>query len=504
MNLRGYHEATKHSIESVTRGPRFLDFANQPVPFRRYVGIDPAPLPRRFDAGATSIEAAVLGDPPEVRGRDLPDRTALARLLHFSMGIVRSRRLPDGRRIDFRAAPCTGALYHIDAWLVAGDLADLTAGVYHFAPDDFGLRRLRAGDLRGVLVEASGDAPGVGEAPAILVLASTWWRNSWKYRDRAYRHVFWDSGAILAALLAIARADGWPVRMATGFADEEVSRLLGLDSAREGPVALVAIGEGRPAPLVESPAPIDAPIEPHSPAEEHRPMIREAHRASSLSSGEEARAWRGRELPSAPPPGRSDASAIPLPDVPADGGDPVERVILRRGSARAFEPRAISRRELATLLAFASAPVPADVTLSGDPASLATYLVVNAVEDVPPGAYRWDRATWSLEPIAEGDFREVAGALALGQALAANAAVDLYAIADLDRVFEALGDRGYRAVSLDAAIAGGRVYLAAYGRGLGATGLTFFDDDVCGFFGLDPRRHGVLFLTAAGRLPGPR
>ena len=36
---RQYHEATKHSVESLTRLRRVLDWANMPDPFRHYEGV---------------------------------------------------------------------------------------------------------------------------------------------------------------------------------------------------------------------------------------------------------------------------------------------------------------------------------------------------------------------------------------------------------------------------------------------------------------------------------
>ena len=71
---------------------------------------------------------------------------------------------------------------------------------------------------------------------------------------------------------------------------------------------------------------------------------------------------------------------------------------------------------------------------------------------------------------------------------------------------EALGGRGYRAAALEAGIEGGKTYLAAYAIGLGATGLTFFDDDVTRFFSPPAARQGVMFLVACGRRrpPGAR
>ncbi|HEY1291898.1 MAG TPA: nitroreductase family protein, partial [Chloroflexota bacterium] len=63
---------------------------------------------------------------------------------------------------------------------------------------------------------------------------------------------------------------------------------------------------------------------------------------------------------------------------------------------------------------------------------------------------------------------------------------------------EPLDDRAYRAAQLSAAIEAGKLYLAAYALGLGATGLTFFDDDVTHFFEPHAHRKSVMFLMAVG------
>src|SRR5205814_1792831 len=84
--------------------------------------------------------------------------------------------------------------------------------VYHYGAHDDGLRRLRAGDFRRVLVEATGGEPAVAAAPVVAVCTSTFWRNAWKYRARAYRHSYWDSGTILANTLAPPAAGGPPAR----------------------------------------------------------------------------------------------------------------------------------------------------------------------------------------------------------------------------------------------------------------------------------------------------
>jgi nitroreductase len=77
--------------------------------------------------------------------------------------------------------------------------------------------------------------------------------------------------------------------------------------------------------------------------------------------------------------------------------------------------------------------------------------------------------------------------------------VNVYVLADLDRVGRRYGNRGYRVAQLEAAIMGGRLYLAAYALGLAASGLTFFDDEVTAFFAPHARGKSVMFLVAIGQ-----
>jgi SagB-type dehydrogenase family enzyme len=496
---RRFHQATKHSLESLEREPHVLDWENLPLPFKVYRGLSALELPLSRAPSGVSAIAAVTGRAEPVRVGERPGRGALARLLHFSLGILRRRQLGDGRWHDFRAAPCTGALYHVDAYLVTADLPDLGAGVYHFSPHDASLRRLREGDWRAVVTAATGDRAEVAAAPVAIVLASTYWRNAWKYRRRAYRHVFWDGGTVVAQLLAQAAADGWPAEVVLGFTDGEIERLCSLDPQREGVVCLVTLGEceGEPPPA-SAPPPVRFETEPLSGREVDYPEIRDVHDRGALGTPGEVRRWR-----SAVPEARRATPIGPLVELPAPDprSDPLETVIARRGSTRRFRRAPISQAALASLLSCATAPLRADYRLEPNRSLVDLLLIVNAVEGLEAGTYRWHPQSSAVECIRRGERRREAGFLALGQQLGADAAVDIYAIADLDCVLAALGSRGYRAATLDGGIAGGRLYLAAYAQGLGATGLTFFDDDVARFFGLDADRFGVMFLTAAGIPP---
>src|SRR6266702_4536933 len=292
-----YHDGTKHSVESVYRSGHRLEWAIMPRPFKVYPDLEPIPLPRDFTS-STRPALAALADRGTASG-DGPHlgRASLARLLYFSAGVLR-RKTYTGGEIFFRAAACTGALYHIDLYLVCGPLPDLEAGVYHFGPHDFALRRLRAGDHRAAVVAATAGEPAMTAAPVIVACTSTYWRNAWKYQARTYRHCFWDAGTLLANLLAATTALEVPAQVVAGFVDSEVNRLLDLDTKREVALALVPLGsaaESAPGPLPPI-EPLNLQTAPLSKTEVDYPAIHAMHAASSLTEANEVSAWRGGTL----------------------------------------------------------------------------------------------------------------------------------------------------------------------------------------------------------------
>ena len=127
------------------------------------------------------------------------------------------------------------------------------------------------------------------------------------------------------------------------------------------------------------------------------------------------------------------------------------------------------------------------------------YLIVNAVDGLQAGTYVFHRELNTLELLRQGDFRPEAGQLALGQALAADASVNVFFLTNLGLIVDRLGNRGYRAAQLEASITAGRFYLGAYALRLGATGLTFYDDAVIEFFSPHAQAKSVMFLVALGK-----
>src|SRR5713101_740611 len=494
-----YHESTKHSYSSIRSSLHFLDWSNQPLPFKIYPTLEPMRLPGEVrQTGVSALSAIAESIPAQTTAA--PDLEAVAQLLYLSAGITRHRKYPGGE-IYFRAAACTGALYEVELYLVCADLPNLQAGVYHFAPAEFGLRKLRAGDYRRALVEATGGEPAISHAPLTIICTCTYWRNAWKYQARTYRHFGWDNGTLLANLLALATALGMPAKVVCGFVHADVNRLLAVDPEREVAFSLVALGHvaALARQLPSELAALHLESVPLSRNETVYSAMREIHAASSLRSTEDVETWRGNApLAKLPAPTGPTVPLHPYSDAEMPR-DPIEQVILRRGSARKFAQVPIALPQLSTMLDRATRGIPADFLDPQGTHLNEVYLIVNAVEGLDPGAYVFHRDRSVLECLKTGNFRAQAGHLGLDQHLPAEAAADIFFLADLEMILERFGNRGYRAVQLEAGILSGKLYLGAYAQHVSATGLTFYDDEVIRFF--SPHAHGksVTMLVAVGK-----
>ncbi len=480
---RLFHEVTKHSYTSVRTDGHVLDWDNRPFPFKIYPNAAALALPRELNLSPMPALDAISGR-AHIDPQTPLDLERLTRILFCAGGLTRKRRV-GMEDYHFRAAASAGALYPIEIYLASGpDTEGLESGLYHFSPADLKLRGLRRGDWRAVIARACAMRPQLADARAIVILSGIFWRSAWKYRARCYRYCFWDAGTMLANLLAAADAEGLRTEVIVNFADAEIERLIIVDGEREGPLCLVAIGRGTPSRDNQTVEPLELETVPFSMAEKSYPDLVRMHRASKLLDAGEVSSVAINE---AAPDGRESAAAAGLE------GLGLGETILRRGSTRKFDQEAISAEELAAILDNSSGHPRCDFAPLTD-----TYLIVNAVDGLAPGAYYYSRTRRALELLKAGDFRGNAGCLSLEQPLGADCSVLICYMADFNRLLGAMGNRGYRAAQLEAGLHGGRAYLAAYALSRGATGLTFYDDDTVEF--LSPHAAGKipLLMVALG------
>ncbi|PZF81245.1 SagB/ThcOx family dehydrogenase [Jiangella anatolica] len=468
------------------------DRSLEPYPFKVYETLAPIAIPREFPPSTVPALAAIAapgrweGVPSGVGDAAVPDLALLARIARLSNGLLDRTVTVRGTTITYRTAGGTGARYHLELYFACADLPDLPAGLYHYAAHDHSLRRVRSGDVRAAL--------GV-DAPVVMAVTSTFWRNAWRYKARAYRHAFWDAGTSLSQALAVAASAGIPAELLLGFADDEVNAVLGVDGVREAAAALCALGhDGRPAPDVTELAPVDLPVRPVSPREVEFPAIPAMHLASSLGTGADVAAWRSRAVDAERPEPAGPLTPLdPLPDgaLPAE---PVEDVILRRRSTRNYDLDAeLGFRDFSTLLDRSSRAYAADVRPPLD-----CYLIVNAVEGLTPGVYLHHPDRGAVELLRAGDFRADAARIAVDQQYCADAHVNAYWLADLGPLLATYGNRGYRAAQLTSALQAGKLHLGTHALGLGAVGSTSADEEVVEFFAPHAAGKSYLFVTVFG------
>ena len=480
-----HHNSTKHGTAPVQpdRLVRYqrLDPANAPDPFKRYRDLPISHLPRTLVVSDTPAVSVLSGDRGDAA---LFDSSLLGTLLFLTAGVTRTTAASGRKRRFFRAAMSAGNLHPIEVYIVAGGAIDgIAAGVHHFAPYEFGLTALRSGDFRPALSVT---------APVALVFTGLVWRTTWKYGERGWRHLYWDAGTMLANLLAAAHAHGLDARVSVGFDDVAVSRLIGVDGVDEVPVAVVALGlqsDAGKTPIVHLEQ-LSPYVEPVSPRPVRLPLLVEAQRGSVLTAAE-VDGWRlaAREV-SFGAPSRSD---LPV----ADSSLPIETVILQRGSTRTMKKVSVPSEAMWWPLAASTRAVPLDAAPRGT--LLQHFANIHAVAGVRPGAHSWQGGGVSL--IAGDDSPRAASArLCLNQPLGGDSAYTVFHHAHLDPILNTLGSRGYRAAQLEAGIVSGRLALCAFAIGLGATGLTFYDDLVSAHF---QTTSAPMLATAIGVSESP-
>jgi hypothetical protein len=204
------------------------------------------------------------------------------------------------------------------------------------------------------------------------------------------------------------------------------------------------------------------------------PLALRAHAGSALVDADAVAAWR----------------QSPGGEEPTLDRDTLVRAIRKRRSVRGYAQQPLPRGELAELLRWSEAPIPADA------APVVRQLVtVASVDGLEPGIY--DAELNLLSPRDERELREAAGFAAMEQEHPRDAAVNVFQVADLGAVVDRLGDRGYRWAQLEAGIRAGRLQIGAFTRGWGAAASTFYDDEVSRL--LDTHESPLLMVAIGPR-----
>jgi len=184
----------------------------------------------------------------------------------------------------------------------------------------------------------------------------------------------------------------------------------------------------------------------------------------------------------------------------------LDKTLRQRKSIRDYQDRPISMGQLAYLLwastgiqrvedgyEFRTAPS------TGALYPIETYLVVNDVESLEPGAYHYAIQPHQLEILQQRDLRRQIAAAALGQTMCATAAAVFIWTAIFERCKWKYGQRAYRYIYLDAGHIAENLALAAVSLNLGTCEIgALYDDHVNAIIGIDGNEESTICMAAVG------
>jgi SagB-type dehydrogenase family enzyme len=524
-----YHIQTKHHFNRYSRSLGYLDWANQPDPFRRYEGAPLIPLPllkpddEPVSPGYDAIYQAWSVHPQPVTMRTLSR--------FFELGLALSARKKAGEsEWALRSNPSSGNLHPTEGYLVVPQLdrLDLTSGLYHYAPKEHGLELRAEFPAERIARLLAPFPPG----SFLFGLTSVHWREAWKYGERAFRYCNHDIGHAIGTARIAAATLGWNMALLDGLEQNTVALLLGThrtddfaDVEPEHPDCLVVIwpsGTVRDEALgvsggkKEVPLFLDSDVVKdlaggtwHGKANRlsrehgvHWDIIDDAAEASWKTQGEKVTISLSR-LPDLIAP-----YSLPLrPNGPSAG-----TIIRQRRSAVSFDgktgistatffrmmQRVLPRVDRLQL----ERPVPWDLW-PHDPA-IHLMLFVHRVDGLTPGLYFLVRdpkklafiqqsmnpeLSWTKAPgcpddlplywLLEGDAKKLAVQVSCHQDIAGDSAFSFGMLAEFEELLRDRGAWWYPRLFWESGLLGQVLYLEAEAAGVRATGIgCFFDDPV--------------------------
>ena len=525
-----YHERTKHHFHRFAASLGYMDWATQPDPFRRYDGTALVRLPllesgRELAYWQLYVDQSVKPAPLAIDSISILFRYALS---------LTAWKSAQGTRWSLRANPSSGNLHPTEGYAVLPAIDGLheSPGVYHYAPREHGLER------RGEVAPAVWTAltRALPESSFLVGLTSVFWREAWKYGERAFRYCQHDVGHALGALRFAAAALGWKLRLLDRTSDSAASRLLGLDrdadypgAEREHPELLAVVMPRARADRQELSLP-EGPVREVAAAQwygtanvlspDHTvewPVIDEVARATSNPG-------TAFEEDSSGYPSEGELFESPV----RSGSFAAQRVILGRRSAVSMD----GSTEISAVTFFRMlgrlVPTRGERQMPWDAIPwrprIHLGLFVHRVNGLAPGLYAlvrdaakleelraimgpdflWQRPPscprgLSLYLLKEGDCRALAASVSCGQDIAGDGAFSLGMIADYLDSLLVHGAAFYRNLFWEAGLVGQVLYLEAEEAGIRSTGIgCYFDDPVHEVFGIKSRDWQSLYHFTVG------
>jgi SagB-type dehydrogenase family enzyme len=136
----------------------------------------------------------------------------------------------------------TGTVSGIETYLVARQVQNTFAGLYHYNPRDHSLEYLKRGDPTLELQDALLGDTDLDACAAIIAYTGLPGRLEDGVKSRAFRYLYLEAGAAAQCAMMAAVSLELVASFRPEFYDDEVARLVQVDGVREFPLCLVTLG----------------------------------------------------------------------------------------------------------------------------------------------------------------------------------------------------------------------------------------------------------------------
>ena len=549
-----YHVRTKHHFNRYARSLGYLDWANQPNPFRRFDGTQLVRLPLlKADEEPRSPSYDAIYQPGSVPVQPLTNRTA-SRFFELALGLSAWRKAGESEWA-LRNNPSSGNLHPTEGYVLlpSAEGLDLKPGLYHYAPREHGVE-LRADCSPAAISRLLAPFPS---GAFLFGLTSVHWREAWKYGERAFRYCNHDVGHAIGSARIAAATLGWKMALLDGADQNQTARVLGTHRVDdfsgvepEHPDCLAVIW------------PVEAEARASSSSRENQnlPLFLEAAAVTGVAVGP----WHGKANELSREHGvhwdvidqvaeaswktsleHPIVSLAGTPIVPPETlhasrtTDDAAAIIRQRRSAVSFDGRtSISAATFFHILQRVmprverpqlQRPMPWDV-LPWDPA-IHLMLFVHRVEGLEAGLYMLARdpnklpflqqsmnpeLEWTPAPgcpndlplfwLLQGDAQRLAAQVSCQQGIAGDSAFSLGMLAEFEGRLRQGGAWWYPRLFWEAGVVGQVLYLEAEAAGVRGTGIgCFFDDPVHEVVGIkDLSIQSLYHFTVGGPVDDQR
>ncbi len=509
-----YHERTKHHYHRYARSAGHMDWQNQPNPFRVYKNADTFSLPfLEKDPGKGHMSLYRMPS----AGPEPFTLNNIAGFLELSLGLSAWKASARGKW-SLRMNPSSGNLHPTEAHLILPEADDLRAGIYHYNP------LLHALELRAELPHKLWQTISAhfGTGGFLVALSSIFWRESWKYGERAFRYCNHDAGHALAGISFSAGLQGWRTTFLNALSDDALETTLGFNRTdwlprEEEHPDLLCFVSGYHVQDIPRYLP-DNIVEAFS----ELPLAGAPNRLSRERVDWQL-IYETAELTRKPTTAgeKYDLSAIPFLENARSALSAAE-IIRKRRSATSFNPDGVIDKNRFFAILDKTLPrtgcLPFDIQF-GNP-SVNLLLFVHNVRELERGLYFFMRDTKDLQSIRNnfhpdfvwqqiteklplyllqsGDFRHEAIQLSCHQEIAGFSAFSLGMIARFSETVRSAPYR-YRHLFWESGMIGQVLYLEAEAQGVRGTGIgCYFDDPVHELLGLQDNTWQSLYHFTIG------